>query len=151
MLIKICLLFQTVDGQFILSFTYRFPEQRNSVHYFAFCYPYSYSELQMQLDSLDKVYGPCKIMTPLSPSNSIYYHRELLCKSLDDLRMDLLTITSCKGMTEERETRLDKLFPDLDTPRAHKFKGKKVRHLCSKFWLIRNIFLFFFVMPFLII
>lgn len=41
--------------------------------------------------------------------------------------MDLLTITSCHGMQEKREPRLDKLFPDTSTPRPHCFTGKRVR------------------------
>lgn len=41
--------------------------------------------------------------------------------------MDLLTVTNCSQMQEEREPRLPKLFPDTGTPRAHRFPGKKVR------------------------
>ena len=62
-----------------------------------------------------------------SPPHSIYYHRELLCYSLDKLRIDLLTITSCHGMTNYREPRFDKhLFLDQDVPRCRKFRGKRV-------------------------
>ena len=41
--------------------------------------------------------------------------------------MDLLTITSVKGMMEDREECLPNLFPDKTVPRAHKFEGKKVK------------------------
>lgn len=61
-----------------------------------------------------------------SAPGSVYYHRELLCNSLDGNRVDLLTVTNCSGMQEEREPRLPKLFPDTNTPRAHRFPGKKV-------------------------
>ncbi|XP_054845280.1 cytosolic carboxypeptidase-like protein 5 isoform X2 [Eublepharis macularius] len=64
--------------------------------------------------------------------DTIYYHRELLCFSLDKLRVDLLTITSCHGMQEEREARLEKLFPDKNTPRPHHFVGKRVFFLSSR-------------------
>ena len=47
---------QTVDGQFILSFTYRF-EFRFSTVYFAFCYPYSYTEYQDKLGELDNKFA----------------------------------------------------------------------------------------------
>lgn len=40
--------------------------------------------------------------------------------------MDLLTVTSCHGMLEKREPRLDKLFPDTTTPRPRRFAGKRV-------------------------
>lgn len=115
-----------MDGQFRLSFTYRFPEQRNAVHYFAFCYPYSYTQLQSQLDTLDLMFSSCKKMTPRNSSTDIYFYRELLCKSLDGLRVDLLTVTSCKGMVDKREERLEGLFPDAEYDRPHRFKGKKV-------------------------
>lgn len=66
--------------------------------------------------------------TPLTVSSpgTVYYHRELLCNSLDGNRVDLLTVTNCSGMQEEREPRLPKLFPDTNTPRAHRFPGKRV-------------------------
>lgn len=63
----------------------------------------------------------------LSAPSTVYYHRELLCNSLDGNRVDLLTVTNCSGMQEEREPRLPKLFPDASTPRAHCFPGKKVQ------------------------
>lgn len=67
------------------------------------------------------------MLMSLSPLDSVYYHRELLCQSLDGHRVDLITVTSCHGMMEEREARLDKLFPDCATPRPHRFTGKRVR------------------------
>ncbi|KFP22196.1 Cytosolic carboxypeptidase-like 5, partial [Egretta garzetta] len=70
--------------------------------------------------------------SPCSPLDSVYYHRELLCHSLDKLRVDLLTVTSCHGMLEKREPRLDKLFPDTTTPRPRRFAGKRVFFLSSR-------------------
>lgn len=67
-----------------------------------------------------------RLSSPCSPLDSVYYHRELLCHSLDKLRVDLLTVTSCHGMLEKREPRLDKLFPDTSTPRPRRFAGKRV-------------------------
>ena len=43
--------------------------------------------------------------------------------------MDLITISSHHNITAERETRLQKLFPDENTPRAFKFLDKKVMFL----------------------
>ncbi|XP_015715097.1 cytosolic carboxypeptidase-like protein 5 isoform X2 [Coturnix japonica] len=124
--------FQVVDAQFVLSFVHRFLEQRGSTTYFAFCYPFSYGQCQDMLAQLDGRYQHCRHMAPGSPLDSVYYHRELLCHSLDKLRVDLLTITSCHGMQERREPRLDKLFPDTDTPRPHCFTGKRVFFLSSR-------------------
>jgi hypothetical protein len=63
-----------------------------------------------------------------SPKDSIYYHRELLCHSMDKLRIDLVTVSSCHGISSENEPRFDhNLFPEKDTPRCKKFHGKRVR------------------------
>ncbi|XP_025109190.1 cytosolic carboxypeptidase-like protein 5 isoform X2 [Pomacea canaliculata] len=125
--------FEVIDNQFILTFTYRFPDLKGGTCYFAFSYPWSYTESQEQLQILDKRFEHCLHMSPGSPPERLYYHRELLCYSLDKLRVDLLTITSCHGNTFCRETRFDKhLFPDQDTPRCYKFKDKRVFLLSSR-------------------
>ena len=41
---------QIVDGQFVLSFTHRFSENRGGTTYFAFCYPWSYTDCQETLE-----------------------------------------------------------------------------------------------------
>ncbi|KAK7492909.1 hypothetical protein BaRGS_00015856 [Batillaria attramentaria] len=125
--------YETVDGQFILSFTYRFPDLRGATCYFAFCFPWSYTESQEQMTALDDKFAKCINMTPESPKDGIYYYRELLCESLDKLRIDLITITSCHGMTKYLEPRFDcNLFPDKNKPRCRKFKGKRVFLLSSR-------------------
>ncbi|XP_074010137.1 cytosolic carboxypeptidase-like protein 5 [Numenius arquata] len=124
--------FEMVETQFVLSFVHRFLEHRGATTYFAFCYPFSYTECQEMLAQLDGRFQECRHMSPSSPLDSVYYHRELLCHSLDKLRVDLLTVTSCHGMLEKREPRLDKLFPDTSTPRPHRFAGKRVFFLSSR-------------------
>ncbi|XP_065586677.1 cytosolic carboxypeptidase-like protein 5 isoform X2 [Cyrtonyx montezumae] len=124
--------FQMVETQFVLSFVHRFLEHRGTTTYFAFCYPFSYTECQEMLAQLDGRFEECRHMAPSSPPDSVYYHRELLCHSLDKLRVDLLTVTSCHGMQERREPRLDKLFPDTATPRPRCFTGKRVFFLSSR-------------------
>ncbi|XP_075770682.1 cytosolic carboxypeptidase-like protein 5 isoform X3 [Pelodiscus sinensis] len=124
--------FEMLETQFVLSFVHRFLEHRGSTTYFAFCYPFSYTECQDMLAQLDRRFEECRLLSPSSSLDSIYYHRELLCRSLDGLRVDLLTVTSCHGMQEEREPRLDNLFPEEATPRPHRFAGKKVFFLSSR-------------------
>ncbi|KAM3910300.1 cytosolic carboxypeptidase-like protein 5 [Leptodactylus fuscus] len=125
--------FQMVDNQFILSFVHRFLDCRGATTYFAFCFPFSYEESQELLAGLDDRFTDSKLMSPgSSPPDAIYYQRELLCHSLEGLRVDLLTISSCHGMMEERESRLDKLFPDLSCPRPFRFSGKRVFFLSSR-------------------
>ena len=63
---------------------------------------------------------------PEEEIDSIYYQRELLCHSLDGLRIDLLTISSYHGITMETEPRLPGLFPDVCSDRSQVFKDKKV-------------------------
>ncbi|XP_063771004.1 cytosolic carboxypeptidase-like protein 5 isoform X4 [Pseudophryne corroboree] len=125
--------FQMVENQFILSFVHRFLECRGATTYFAFCFPFSYEESQEMLAGLDGRFADCRLMSPGSCSpDTIYYHRELLCHSLERLRVDLLTITSCHEMMEEREPRLDKLFPDRSNPRPYRFSRKRVFFLSSR-------------------
>ncbi|XP_063297985.1 cytosolic carboxypeptidase-like protein 5 isoform X1 [Pelobates fuscus] len=124
--------FQMVENQFILSFVHRFLDCRGATTYFAFCFPFSYEESQEMLAGLDDRFSDCRRMSPGSLPDSIYYHRELLCRSLDNHRVDLLTITSCHGMMAEREPRLDKLFPDMSSPRPYRFAGKRVFFLSSR-------------------
>ncbi|XP_055956160.1 cytosolic carboxypeptidase-like protein 5 [Patella vulgata] len=119
--------YEVIDGQFIVSFTYRFSETKGATTYFAFCFPWSYTECQNQMNELDTKFNHCKDFNSNTAPDSLYYHRELLCLSLDKLRVDLITISSCHGMMEESEPCFDKhLFPDRDNPRCRKFKGKKV-------------------------
>ncbi|XP_056419685.1 cytosolic carboxypeptidase-like protein 5 isoform X2 [Hyla sarda] len=125
--------FQMVDNQFVLSFVHRFLDCRGATTYFAFCFPFSYEECQELLAGLDDRFSDSRLMSPgSSPPDSIYYHRELLCHSLEGLRVDLLTISSGHGMMEEREPRLDKLFPDRSCPRPYRFSGKRVFFLSSR-------------------
>ncbi|XP_061098464.1 cytosolic carboxypeptidase-like protein 5 isoform X2 [Conger conger] len=123
---------QMVENQFILSFHHRFLEARGTTTYFAFCYPFSYTESQDMLQQLDQKFVNFMHLSPSSPLDSVYYHREALCLSLEGRRVDLITITSCHGMMEEREPRLDKLFPESHNPRPHRFAGKRVFFLSSR-------------------
>ncbi|XP_042552631.1 cytosolic carboxypeptidase-like protein 5 isoform X1 [Dipodomys spectabilis] len=123
--------FEMTETQFVLSFVHRFVEGRGSTTFFAFCYPFSYSDCQDLLTQLDQRF-PENHPTHGSPLDTIYYHRELLCYSLDGLRVDLLTISSCHGLREDREPRLEQLFPDTSTPRPFRFTGKRIFFLSSR-------------------
>ncbi|XP_076861576.1 cytosolic carboxypeptidase-like protein 5 isoform X2 [Brachyhypopomus gauderio] len=125
--------FEMSESQFTLSFVHRVLDVRGAVTFLAFCYPFSYTECQDLLLQLDqRMLSTAHALGPCSPADGLYYHRELLCYSLDGHRVDLLTVTSCHGMLEEREPRLDKLFPDHSTPRPHRFTGKQVFFLSSR-------------------
>ncbi|XP_039094216.1 cytosolic carboxypeptidase-like protein 5 isoform X1 [Hyaena hyaena] len=123
--------FEMTETQFVLSFVHRFVEGRGATTFFAFCYPFSYSDCQDLLNQLDQRFLE-NHPTHSSPLDTIYYHREILCYSLDGLRVDLLTITSCHGLREDREPRLEQLFPDTGTPRPFRFTGKRIFFLSSR-------------------
>ncbi|XP_062267231.1 cytosolic carboxypeptidase-like protein 5 isoform X2 [Platichthys flesus] len=123
---------EIIDNQFILSFIHRVSEVRGATTYFSFCFPFSYTECQEMLQQLDESHPNAAHLNPSSAPASVYYHRELLCHSLDGNRVDLLTVTNCSGMQEEREPRLSKLFPDINTPRPHRFPNKRVFFLSSR-------------------
>ncbi|KAG6595947.1 putative metalloprotease family M14A [Phytophthora cinnamomi] len=89
-----------------VSFTYRFKFARERVR-FAFCYPYTYTRVQEELAAMDKLFARTKLQPECSPTNekaptNVYYHRELLTRSLEGLRVDLVTISSMDGITSTR-------------------------------------------------
>lgn len=128
---------QNLDTNFQMSFIHRIPDKRDTVTYFAFCFPFSYDECQNMFEKLDDQFKACKQMTPEKcDPDAIYYHRELLCHSLDKRRIDLITISGCNQMTYTREPRFDpdKLFPILseNDKRCYKFDKKRVFILTSR-------------------
>lgn len=71
----------------------------------------------------------CLIYNLEKNEKDIYFHRETIVKSLENRSVDLLTISSFKGISEERESHLFGLFPDENKPRSYVFKNKKVQKL----------------------
>jgi hypothetical protein len=43
-----------------MSFVHRIPDKRDTVTFFAFCFPFSYSECQEMLEKYDKQFEYCK-------------------------------------------------------------------------------------------
>lgn len=109
--------------QFTLSFVYRTSDNPNAITYFAFTYPFSYTDLQNYLNKIDSKMNSLKLKT--NPDD-IYYHRECAIKSLEGRRLDVLTISSYYNITSEREYRIKDLFPEENENRPFKFKDKKV-------------------------
>ncbi|XP_073435266.1 cytosolic carboxypeptidase 6 isoform X2 [Dendrobates tinctorius] len=65
---------------YVMSFAFCF-DREDDVYQFAYCFPYTYTRLQHYLENLDRM-------------NLDYVHRELLGLSVQQRRLDLLTITS---------------------------------------------------------
>lgn len=117
--------------QFSISFTHRFLEFRGSSTYFAFCFPFTYTECQNMLDGIEARFF--NVDFDRAPAESIYVHRELLCYSLNKLRVDLVTVTDCNGLQKTEEERFDShLFPNSLRPRCRRFAGKRVFLLASR-------------------
>ncbi|CAM9231244.1 unnamed protein product, partial [Lampetra fluviatilis] len=124
--------FQVDNGEFTLTFHHRLVDAAGSTTYFAFCYPYSYEQNQRHLQLLDQRFSDARNLTPDSPPDSVFYQRELLVRSLCGLRVDLLTVTDCRGMGARREPRLGGLFPSMEETRPPEFPHKKVFLLTAR-------------------
>ncbi|EAN88195.1 Carboxypeptidase-like protein [Trypanosoma cruzi] len=108
--------------------------------YIASNHPYSYSTLQQNIKAWkQQTVGGEKVGTVeeskdnnFSPSclSSIYFHHEILCKSLDGRNVDLLTITDRSGICNERfplcgEGDMPYSSARGETERPHQFIGKQ--------------------------
>ena len=60
------------------------------------------------------------IVNKYKSSKDIYAHQETAVHTIEGREMKLLTISSFKGITTEREEFIPGLFPD-QTPRAYKY------------------------------
>merc|ERR550534_100434 len=105
------------DQGFIMSFRFTMPCEENATVFFAFCSPYSYTELQTDLEELDAKFSV--------NDGGIYYKRDLLCRSLEQRRVDVLTVTR-KGDENSKEKRVvfvsARVHPG-ETPSSFVLKG----------------------------
>ncbi|XP_046683364.1 cytosolic carboxypeptidase 6-like [Homalodisca vitripennis] len=96
----------------ILTLTFGF-DREDDVYHFAFTYPYSYSKCQAHLEILERKKIP-------------HLRRELLSNSVQNRRLDLLTITHPKNMTSGRKMRvvviLSRIHPG-ETPSSYVCQG----------------------------
>ncbi|XP_041704911.1 cytosolic carboxypeptidase 6-like [Coregonus clupeaformis] len=77
---------------YVMSFAFCF-DREDDVYQFAYCYPYTYTRLQHYLDSLER-------------RNLDYLQREQLGLSVQQRRLDLLTITSPAQQNPEKQKKL---------------------------------------------
>ena len=91
---KNCFYYRCPDHRknYVLSFAFAF-DSDTDVYQFAYCFPYTYSRLQTFLEELDKKEMAC-------------YRRELLCLTVQQRRVDLLTVTSPENMKDDLKKRV---------------------------------------------
>ncbi|XP_043986164.1 cytosolic carboxypeptidase 6 isoform X1 [Gambusia affinis] len=77
---------------YVMSFAFCF-DREDDIYQFAYCYPYTYTRLQHYLASLER-------------RNLPYLQREQLGLSVQQRRLDLLTITNSENVRSEKEKKL---------------------------------------------
>uniref|UniRef100_A0A1I8F176 Peptidase_M14 domain-containing protein n=1 Tax=Macrostomum lignano TaxID=282301 RepID=A0A1I8F176_9PLAT len=77
---------------YVLSFAFCF-DKEDDVYQFAYCYPYTYTRLQAYLDSLER-------------KGLDYVQRDLLGLSVQQRRLDLLTVSHPDNLTDEAQKRV---------------------------------------------
>ena len=87
------------DRNYVLSFPFHF-ERADETYYFAYCFPYTYSYLQRFLFALESKALP-------------YMQRETLCRSLQERKLDLLTISSPANLRLDAQARGDEPLTPL--------------------------------------
>mmetsp|Transcript_66797 Transcript_66797/g.111893 ORF Transcript_66797/g.111893 Transcript_66797/m.111893 type:complete len:439 (-) Transcript_66797:1599-2915(-) len=76
---------------YILSFAFAFDKEEDT-YYFAYCYPYTYTYLQ-------------KFLSHIEAQNFDFLQREVLCRTVQHRRIDLLTITSPQPLNDKKQTK----------------------------------------------
>eukprot|EP01017_Pseudomicrothorax_dubius_P040566 TRINITY_DN6363_c0_g1_i3.p1 TRINITY_DN6363_c0_g1~~TRINITY_DN6363_c0_g1_i3.p1 ORF type:complete len:621 (+),score=109.23 TRINITY_DN6363_c0_g1_i3:58-1920(+) len=98
-----------------LEFAFSFKFEREDTVYFAFSFPWSYIENQKYFEACEET---------ARQSKDIYFHKEVLIRSREKRNVDLITISSTKGMSNEREPMFYALFPEKGQ-RPNLFPSKK--------------------------
>jgi cytosolic carboxypeptidase protein 6 len=94
---------------YVLSFLFQFDDPHDT-YYFAYSFPYTYTDLQRYLHELD--------------SRSLhYYARELLCRTVQHRRLDILTITNAKSSKPKKTIFISARVHPGETPAQYICQG----------------------------
>jgi hypothetical protein len=103
------------EGHIEASFDFTIDfDNRSTQLYFAFSYPYGYSDLHAYIERIEAR------LWQLDPE-SVYYHRELLVRSYEGHRIDLITISTPPKSEEKEDIVPDPfIFPEKGESRCKK-------------------------------
>lgn len=93
--------------------------------YFAFSYPWSYEESQAKMDELEQRFAA------QPPERNLYFHRETVYYSIEGRKMEVMTISSRDGISDEREEApadAEGLYPEAENDpsrRPYRFDSSK--------------------------
>ena len=76
---------------YIFSFAFAFDKEEDT-YYFAYCYPYTYTYLQ-------------KFLAHLEAQQFTFFKREVLCRTVQHRKLDLLTITSPQPLNDRGQSK----------------------------------------------
>mmetsp|Transcript_16757 Transcript_16757/g.25168 ORF Transcript_16757/g.25168 Transcript_16757/m.25168 type:complete len:785 (-) Transcript_16757:204-2558(-) len=120
---------QRSDESSPLSFEHVVDNTNGAVS-FAFTYPYTYTMVQNDLERY------ADHVNDMTKNDAIFFQRELLTTTPDGLRVDLVTISSTNGASEETEALLPDLFPDSlspeTAPRPPVFPNKEILFISAR-------------------
>lgn len=74
-----------------------FSNLNNETTFFAFSLPFSYEENQQQIDDIETLFKTA------NPVHNLYFHRETVYYSAEGRKMEMMTISSNDGITDQRE------------------------------------------------
>lgn len=100
--------------------------------FFAFTYPYTYTDLQRSLDNLEALHDQHSTDKDSLEEDKIYFHREVVTHSLEGRHLDVVTISSRHGVLASREPMAAGLERESGHHRPHQFLDKKTVFLSAR-------------------
>lgn len=103
------------EGHIEASFDFEIDfDNRSTPLYFAFSFPYGYSDLHAYIERIESR------LWQLDPE-AVYYHRELLVRSFEGKRVDLISISAPPKSEDKDDALLDPfIFPEKGEGRCKK-------------------------------
>lgn len=116
------------DEIFTLKFSLSMSKSSDDVTYFAYTYPFSFSDITRKLDEMQ---------AKLVNRKNVYFHRETLTYSVEGRKQEMVTVSSMDKISQddEREEYIPGLFPEYSgspEDRPLKFNEKKIIFISAR-------------------